>query len=120
MPAPKLADGSGLEAHLQLVRDRELRDLFVAEPADGAKLLGVEGVDGFLDLATEDALLLAAMQPVAEPHETGHAAAELLDELATQAGFRFFGAFEAASRQAGFGESRRIPAKASMQRAYLR
>jgi len=81
VPAPKLADGSGLEAHLQLVRDRKLRDLFVAEPADGAKLL---------------------------------------DELATQAGFRFFGAFEAASGQAGFGESRRIPAKASMQRAYLR
>jgi hypothetical protein len=57
------------------------------------------GVDGFLDLATEDALLLAAMQPVAEPHETGHAAAELLDELPTQAGFRFFAAFHVPSRE---------------------
>jgi hypothetical protein len=52
-----------------------------------------------MDLAAEDALLLVAMQPVAEPHQVWHAATELLDELAAQGGFRFLGVFEAPAWQ---------------------
>ena len=91
MLAPKLGDGGELEPDPQLARDRKLGDLFVREPADGEELVGGERFDRLVDLAAEDAMLLVVMQPIAEPHETGNAAAELLDELAAQARLRLLG-----------------------------
>ena len=94
--APKLRDSGKLEAGPQLACYRKVGDLVVREPADGQDLVGGERLDRLVELATEDAMLLVVMQPVAEPYETGNAAAELLDELAPQARLRFLGVPETA------------------------
>ena len=96
----KLEDRGELEARAKFARGRELRDLLVAEPADRAKLVGIEGVDRPLELVTEYAMVLALVQPIAELHEASSAATELLDELSSQTGLRFFAAFDSATGQA--------------------
>ena len=95
--AAKLGDGRELESGAQLARDRKLGDFFVREPADGQNLVGREHFDRLVELAAEDAMLLVVMQPIAEPYETGNAAAELLDELVPEAGFRFLGVSQPAA-----------------------
>lgn len=78
----KLRDGGELEPSPQLTRDGKIGDLFVREPPDGQELVAGERFDRLVELAAEDAVLLAVVQPIAEAHEAGNAAAELLDELA--------------------------------------
>jgi hypothetical protein len=86
--AAKSSNGRQLESRVQAAGGLERPDLGEAVPADGADLIGIEGVERVLNLATEDAVVLAATAPVAELDEIGDAVTELFHELTSQARHR--------------------------------